>query len=32
MEIVVGNRKIMADVIRDALTKAFAARGTEVQG
>jgi hypothetical protein len=29
MEIVVGNRKIMADVIKDALTAAFAARGKE---
>jgi len=30
MKIVVGNRKIMADVIKDALTAAFAARGGEV--
>ncbi|MEN8152076.1 MAG: hypothetical protein ABFS86_19830, partial [Planctomycetota bacterium] len=32
MEIVVGNRKIMADVIKDALAKAFEARGMEVAG
>jgi succinyl-CoA synthetase beta subunit len=32
MEIVVGNRKIMADVIKDGLAAAFKARGVEVQG